>query len=68
MSTYAHVHARARTHTHTQTEALYLMFTNLTIMLSREKTECIQTTYRDNRKYQHATAFKVTINIFLTDM
>jgi hypothetical protein len=43
------------------------MFTTLTTTLSRGKTEYIQTTTWDNRQYQQATAFKVSIKIFLTD-
>jgi hypothetical protein len=54
--------------TNKQTEALYLMFTTLTITLPRGKTECIQTTTLDNRKYQQATAFNVPIKIFLNSM
>jgi hypothetical protein len=54
--------------TNKQTEALYLMFTTLATTLSRGKTECIQTTAEDNRKYQQATAFNVPIKIFLTGM
>jgi hypothetical protein len=72
MNTGIHTHTKAskqtNKQTNKQTQAVYLMFTNLTIMLSRGKTECIQTTYRDNRKYQQATAFNVTMNIFLTGM
>jgi hypothetical protein len=40
------------------------MLTTLTTILTRGKTECIQTTTQDNRNYQQATAFNVPINIF----
>jgi hypothetical protein len=62
------MHIKTNERANKQTEALYLMFTTLTTTLSRGKTECIQTTTWDNRKYQQATAFNVPIKIFLTGM
>jgi hypothetical protein len=69
VSTCACKHAHKNNPTKEQTNrSSVLDVHNFTTTLSRGKTERIQTTIWDNRKYQQATAFNVPIKIFLTGM